>query len=153
MSGRLVVRNVEVEGRTGLDVLIEDGRIATIGPRLHARADEIDGCGGALIPGLVDHHIHLFALAAQADSVALDSARNAGDLAARIASAAALTPPGAWVRATGYHERIAGELDRHALDRLSPRHPLRLQHQTGSLWILNSLALQALDLSAAPEGL
>ncbi|HXQ47461.1 MAG TPA: amidohydrolase family protein [Caulobacteraceae bacterium] len=153
MSTRLIIRNVEVQGRKGQHVLIEDGRIVDAGPQLRGGADEIDGRGGALIPGLADHHIHLFALAAQADSIALEGARNAAGLAARIGAAIARRPAGAWVRATGYHERMAGELDRQALDRLAPNHRLRVQHQTGSLWILNSLALQALNLGSAPAGL
>jgi predicted amidohydrolase YtcJ len=54
------------------------------------------------------------------------------------------------LRATGYHERIAGDLDRRALDVLVPDRPLRVQHQTGSLWILNSRALAALGDGALP---
>ena len=153
MSASLLIRNVEVEGRTGLDVLIEHGRIARIGRRLTGGSERIDGAGGALSPGLVDHHIHLFALAAQADSVVLDGVGGVGDFARQIAAAAASRPQGTWVRATGYHERMAGDLDRRALDRIAPRHPLRVQHQTGSLWILNSLALQALTIDVGPAGL
>ena len=55
--------------------------------------------------------------------------------------AAAALPDGAWLRATGYHERIAGDLTLAALDALAPRHRLRIQHQTGAVWLLNSLAL------------
>jgi len=147
----LVIRDVEVEGRAGLDVRIEDGRIAEIGPKLPRAADEIDGRGGALIPGLIDHHIHLFALAAQAQSVALDGVTTAAQLRVRIASALAGRPPGSWLRITGYHEAMAGELSRGALDALAPRHRLRVQHQTGSLWMLNSLALAAVGAGHGPD--
>ncbi|HEY3796898.1 MAG TPA: amidohydrolase family protein [Caulobacteraceae bacterium] len=144
------LRNVEVGGRAGLDARLEGGRIAAIGARLPADPDDIDGGGGALIPGLVDHHIHLFALAADAHSVNLAGARGADDLAARIAAATSGRPAGAWIRAVGYHERIAGDLTRADLDRLAPRHPLRLQHQTGALWVLNSAALDAVLAGGAP---
>ncbi len=50
---------------------------------------------------------------------------------------------------TGYHEAMAGELSREALDAIAPRHPIRVQHQTGSLWVLNSLALEAVGADAA----
>ncbi|HEY1752626.1 MAG TPA: amidohydrolase family protein [Caulobacteraceae bacterium] len=146
----LVIRNVEVGGRAGLDVRIDAGRVAAIGPGLPRGWEEIDGRGGAVIPGLADHHIHLFALAAQADSVALDDVRDASGLQARIAAALADRPPGAWLRATGYHERMAGELSREALDALAPRNPLRVQHQTGALWMLNSAALAAVWQGDAP---
>ncbi|HEY0651347.1 amidohydrolase family protein [Phenylobacterium sp.] len=149
----MILRDVEVEGRCGLDVRLADGRIAEIGPRLAARGDEIDGRGGALIPGLCDHHIHLFGYAARADSVALEDARGPDDVSARIAAAAAGRAEGAWIRALGYHERIAGELSRDDLDRLAPNHPLRVQHQTGALWVLNSRALAALGEGDDPPGL
>jgi predicted amidohydrolase YtcJ len=149
----LVIRHVEVHGRPGLDVRLDAGRIAEIGPRLARAAEGIDGRGGALIPGLCDHHIHLFGLAARADSVTLDGVASAADFAHRIAAASATRPPGAWVRVLGYHETMAGDLTRHALDALAPRHRLRVQHQTGSLWILNSLAVDALGPGDDPPGL
>lgn len=149
----LLIRNVEVAGRAGLDVRIEAGRVAVVGADLARGGREIDGRGGALIPGLADHHIHLLALAARADSVDLTNARRADELAVRIATACASRPPGAWVRAFGWHEALAGDLTLADLDRLAPRHPLRVQHQTGALWLLNSLALAALGEGDDPSGL
>ncbi|MBI1197025.1 MAG: amidohydrolase family protein [Phenylobacterium sp.] len=139
----MILRDVEVAGRGGLDVRIEGGRVAAIGPRLAGRGAELDGRGGALIPGLIDHHIHILATAARADSVALETARGLADVAARIGAAAARRPAGAWIRAVGYHEGAEPLLDAMALDRMAPRHPLRVQHRSGSLWILNSRALGA----------
>ncbi|HTX50471.1 MAG TPA: amidohydrolase family protein [Caulobacteraceae bacterium] len=151
MSTALLLRDVEIAGRAGFDVRIEAGRITEIGPRLARAANEIDGRGGALIPGLVDHHVHLLALAAQARSVSLDGVRSRADFEARIAAALATRRPGDWLRVTGYHESLAGDVGREALDALAPRHPLRLQHQTGSLWILNSAALAAIGAEDGPD--
>jgi predicted amidohydrolase YtcJ len=146
----LTLRNVELNGRSGLDVRLDGGRIAAIGTRLEPAAEEVDGCGGALIPGLADHHLHLFALAAQADSEALDDVTSAAALRTRLEAAVARRPTGAWVRATGYHERMAGELTRADLDALAPAQPLRVQHQTGALWLLNSQALAAIGAEEGP---
>ncbi|HLY79403.1 MAG TPA: amidohydrolase family protein, partial [Caulobacteraceae bacterium] len=145
----LVVRDVEIEGRAGLDVRIVDGRIAEIGPRLAHRGEALEGRGGALIPSLVDHHIHLFALAAQAESLSLEGVASAAAFKARIEAALAARPVGRWLRVTGYHEAMGGELDRAGLDAIAPSHPIRVQHQTGSLWVLNSLALAAVGAEAA----
>jgi predicted amidohydrolase YtcJ len=145
----LTLRDVEVDGRR-LDLRLQDGHISAIGPGLPRGGDEIDGAGGALIPGLADHHIHLFSLAAQRDSIALVDVRSPAELSRRIAAATAAQPAGAWVRATGYHERMAGELDAAALDALAPRHPLRVQHQTGALWMLNSAGLAAVGAADGP---
>jgi len=148
----LTIRNVEIEGRPGLDVRLQDGRIAAIGVGLRG-GEELDGRGGALIPGLCDHHIHLFGLAARADSVTLEDVRDAKGFAARIAAAVTARPAGAWIRVLGYHEAMAGDLTRADLDALAPRHRLRVQHQTGSLWMLNSRALEALGDGEDPPGL
>ncbi|HEY8572660.1 amidohydrolase family protein [Phenylobacterium sp.] len=145
----MILRDVEVDGRPGVDVRIERGGIAQIGRGLRG-PDELDGQGGALIPGLVDHHIHLFGLAARADSVVLDGVTDARGFAARIETTLVERPPGAWVRVTGYHETIAGQLTRAALDDLAPAHRVRVQHQTGALWVLNSLAWASLGPEPPP---
>ena len=46
---------------------------------------------------------------------------------------------------------MAGELDAAALDALAPRNPLRVQHQTGALWVLNSAALAAVGANDGPD--
>lgn len=149
----LLIRNVEIGGGPLQDVRIEDGRIVGIGHDLVRAGQELDGQGGALIPGLCDHHIHLFGLAALADTVVLDGVSGPSSLQARISAALAVRPMGAWVRVTAYHEAMAGDLTREDLDRLAPRHRLRVQHQTGSLWILNSLALESVSGGPSPPGL
>jgi len=137
----LLIRNVEIDGVCGQAVRIAAGRIVEVGPNLAAAPDELDGRGGALLPGLIDHHIHLLATAARSDSLALDTVRAPAEFSARLGAYAALQAPGSWVRAVGYHERMAGLLSREDLDLLVPLHPVRIQHQTGSLWMLNSRAL------------
>lgn len=113
-------------------------------------ASVIAGRGGALIPGLHDHHIHLMATAAAARSTMVGPpvVRDAPGLA-RALRAADTDPEraaGAWIRAVGYHESVAGDLDRHALDALVPHRPLRVQHRSGASWMLNSAAIVALGL-------
>jgi len=150
----LILNNVEVAGRAGLDVRLEDGRIAEMGVGLTGPGERLDARGGALIPGLIDHHLHLLATAARADTLALEDVAGPHDLAARLAVFARARPVGTWVRAAGWREHHAGPLDRAALDRIAPDHPVRVQDQTGALWILNSRALEWLgdaDLPAAVE--
>ncbi len=140
----MLIRNVEVEGHAeAVDVRIDGGRIAEIGVGLTGAAD-VDGRGGALLPGLHDHHIHLAALAAEAASVRVGPTEMRGPTA--FAAALVGGPPGEWVRAVGYHESVAGELDRWVLDALAPDRPVRVQHRTGALWVWNSAALRAVGL-------
>jgi predicted amidohydrolase YtcJ len=54
-----------------------------------------------------------------------------------------------WVRGVGYAESVAGPLDATALDRLHHTRPVRLQHRSGALWMLNTAAITALDAATA----
>jgi len=139
----MLITNVEVERAGPLDVRLGGGRVVEIGERLAGRA-ELDGRGGALLMGLHDHHVHLASLAAEAASVRVGPA----DVAGRDGFAAALRggPPGESVRAVGYHESVAGELDRWVLDGFAPDRPVRVQHRSGALWVWNSAALRAAGL-------
>ncbi|MFI5799717.1 amidohydrolase family protein [Streptomyces sp. NPDC051677] len=145
----VLIRDVELAGRGRVDVRVENGRVVEIGRRLAGPVD-VDGRGGALLPGLHDHHVHLAALAADAASVRVGPA----DVHGRAGFAAALRggAPGEWVRAVGYHESVAGELDRWVLDDVAADRPVRVQHRSGAMWVLNSAALRATGLDGHGDG-
>lgn len=152
----LLLRRVEVGGRL-VDVHVDGSTVAAVGPRLRPPGDPevVEGHGGALLPGLHDHHVHLLATAAARRSVAVGpgDVDGPGGLARALRDADAALPPGRWLRAVGYHESVAGDLDRAALDALVPRRPVRVQHRSGARWTLNSAAVAAVDLGrAAPPG-
>jgi predicted amidohydrolase YtcJ len=154
----VLIVDAEVEGRTGRAIRVEQGRVTSVGPadtdslRPRRGEDVVDARGGLLLPGLHDHHIHLLALAATAGSVSVGppAVRDPAGLAA-VLRAAADTARGAWVRAVGYHESVAGHLDRSALDRLLPGVPVRVQHRSGALWVINSAGLAALRAAGAGD--
>jgi len=150
-----LIRNVELAGQGQVDVSVIEGSIHQIGPRLQARAAlEIDGRGGALLPGLWDHHIHLFGLAAAMESVDVSPAAvgDADGFAKALRTAAKAAASGAWLRAVGYDDAVAGPLERDTLDRLVADRPLRVQYRTGSLWALNSEAVRRLGPGPFPPG-
>jgi predicted amidohydrolase YtcJ len=153
MTTRTLLRDVEVAGRA-VDVLLESGRITAVGPDLRpagfGEVAVVDGGGGALLPGLHDHHVHLLATAAARASVPVGprDVRDRAGLVAALRSADATLPPGRWIRAIGYHERVAGDLDRATLDALVPGRPVRVQHRSGARWTLSSAALVAIGVDA-----
>ncbi|MGH9111667.1 MAG: amidohydrolase family protein [Acidimicrobiales bacterium] len=148
----LILREVIVEGRL-VDVRTSGGVIAAVGPRLAAHPGEtvIDGGRGALVPGLHDHHIHLLSLAAAERSVDVGPAAvsDAAGFAAALDQAHRALAPGDWLRAVGYHESIAGTLDRWRLDEAVPDRPVRVQHRTGAEWVLNSRGVELIGLDRA----
>jgi hypothetical protein len=46
-------------------------------------------------------------------------------------------------RAVGYHDSVAGPLDRWKLDAIVGDRAVRVQHRSGALWVLRSSALAA----------
>ena len=57
----LVIRNANLpDGRTGIDIAVDKGRIVEVGPRLDARGSrEIDATDRLVTPPFVDSHFHL----------------------------------------------------------------------------------------------
>lgn len=148
----MLIRRTELEGGSIADVRIDRGIITAIG-ELDAYNSEpvLDASGGLLLPGLHDHHIHVAALAASLSSVRCGPP----DVTDKETFAACLQRPGRdWLRATGYHESVAGLLDAATLDRIVPDRPVRVQHRSGRMWFFNSAALDCLLANAtAPHGL
>ena len=153
MTPDVVFRDVEVEGaRT--DVLVVDGRIVGIGGDLRPEPSrelvEVDGEGGALLPGLHDHHVHLLALAARRGGVDVDGCDSPASFDATVARAVA--DGTGWIRVGGHDERRHGEIDRHRLDALVGDVPVRVQHRTGLAWTLSTAALERVGPADAPAG-
>ena len=100
--------------------------------------------------GLHDHHLHLRSLAAVQRSLDVGPDQLGDELTLKeaIRKRSALLPSGAWLRAVGYHESLAGSLDRHVLDAIVKDRPVKVQHRSGELWILNSLAIGLIGLPA-----
>jgi predicted amidohydrolase YtcJ len=143
----VLVRGAEVAGRT-IDVRVAGDRIADVGVGLQpAPGDEVlHGDGGALLPGLHDAHLHLLALAAVERSVRCGPP-DVRDRAGLVAALAAGTPdPAGWIRGVGYVETVAGDLDREALDELHRDRPVRVQHRSGALWVVNTAGAKRLGL-------
>jgi predicted amidohydrolase YtcJ len=146
------IENAEVDGRI-VDVRWRDGVVLSVRNTANRslRIDQadvlVDADGGALLPGLHDHHLHLMSLAAARASVPVGPPEVRAEAAFVLAlrNACQKSTDG-WVRAVGYHESVAGNLDAATLDRLVPEGAdvaVRVQHRSGQLWILNNRAIVA----------
>lgn len=148
----MLITGACLRGATRTAIRIDGERIAALSPDLHPqRGEEVfDAAGAAVLPGLHDHHLHLLAYAAAIDSVCCGPprVRDAGELADALVTHAAQAGEG-WIRGVGYHESVAGDIDRAWLDRLVPGCPVRIQHRNGQLWIFNSMGLRRLGVAEA----
>lgn len=133
-----LLRRAQVGGRV-TDVRFDDSRVLEIGDDAAPERDEdvLDADGGALLPGLHDHHMHVLATARAASSI---------DVTEGLAALAAAPPGPDWLRAVG---AVDDRLDAPALDRVVPARPVRVQHHSGALWVLNSAGLRAIGATDA----
>ena len=133
-------------------IVARNGKIAWIGDTRHippstiSHAEHIDCNGATILPGFIDAHCHILAYAASL--LAVDCSPRAvssiADIAAAIRRRAAQTPPGEWIRVTGYSDFHLAEKrhpTRRDLDAAAPDNPVRLNHRSGHACVLNSAAL------------
>ncbi len=146
----MLIRNVEIDFTAIVDVRIANEAVTDIGQQLqaHAGEDVLEADGASLLPGLLDHHLHLAALASSLESVVCGPplVRTSDELAQNLLQNAAANSgdSDAWIRGIAYHESVAGDIDRDWIDRVLPARPVRIQHRSGRLWIVNSCALEHL---------
>jgi predicted amidohydrolase YtcJ len=159
-------------------VIFENGVIRTLDPRLPtvralgiageriaggvgthetalASPDVVDLGGRCVVPGFTDSHVHFLQWSLAQRQVRLEGTRSLDDAVARVAAAVAETPPGRWVRGTGWRSgewQPSVEPTKQALDAVTGDRPAALMAKDGhSLW-LNSAALAAADGELAVPG-
>lgn len=146
-----IIRNAELLSADGHstfgDVRLVNTTIQAVGRLQPEPGDQIIDAGGCLlIPGLQDHHMHLMSYAASFDSVRCGPPDvNSED---ELATCLNNHPGTGWLRGVGYHESVRPDLDKHWLDANGPDRPIRLQHRSGRLWILNSAGLDIIRAAA-----
>jgi len=168
-SESLLLRQVQLPDGAIYDIRIEGGLISAltragvddpqilrgVGKKVAWENGSINANGNLLLPGLHDHHLHLFAAAADRASIQCGPPKVANEESLRQLLVAEYASGEGWIRGAGFHESVVPAINRHWLDRVCPDRPVRIQHRSGMLWILNSCAIDALNLSAEsalPDG-
>jgi predicted amidohydrolase YtcJ len=132
-------------------IALRDGRVLAVGKRddvlsaAGADARRVDAGGRAVIPGLIDAHIHFLAYARSLGKIDLDGVGSKQEALARVAARAREVGPGRWILGGGWNNNLWSPPDfptRHDLDRVAPQNPVLLDRKDlHSSW-LNGLALQ-----------
>ncbi|MFE0748933.1 amidohydrolase family protein [Gordonia sp. NPDC058843] len=137
-----------------VDIRIGGGHVLAVEPGLDASRGEpvFELAGGTVLPGLHDHHVHLWAMAAAERSVRVGPPEVTDAQGFRSALRDAKADADGWIRAIGYHESVAGPVDRRDLDEIEPSRPVRIQHRSGAMWLVNSAGLAKLGISDHPDG-
>ncbi len=139
----LIIRNAA----GGTSIAIKAGRIVALSAE-GWHAPELDAAGATILPGLHDHHLHLFATAAARQSVNLAGLTGEPEVVSALRAAPATH---GWVRATGFDERLIGLPDADQLERWLPGTPLRIKDRTGALWLLSRSAFATIGSGPWPD--
>lgn len=138
---------------------IKDGRILAVGARdkleglLNIRTGVVDLNGKTVLPGFIDAHLHLRALAESLVTLNISPGNGVSSIAhiqERIHRESFRHPPGTWIRAGGYDETFLEEQrdpNRRDLDAAAPDHPVKLTHRSGHAQVINTRALTLLNIT------
>ena len=101
--------------------------------------------GRAVIPGLIDAHIHFLSYSRGLTKIDLDGVRSKEEALGKVAEKVRELGPGRWILGAGWNHNLWSPPDfptRYDLDRVAPNNPVYLDRKDGhSCWV-NSLALQ-----------
>ncbi len=106
-------------------------------------ATRADLGGRAVVPGMIDAHLHLLSFALRLTRVDLQGVRSLGEALERVRSSAAHTAPGEWVLGGGWDKNLWERLpNRWDLDGAAPANPVLLASKDGHVQWANSRALE-----------
>jgi hypothetical protein len=150
-------------------ILADHGMIIAVGDKRETpwrevrKTDVIDCRGRTVLPGFIDAHLHLLALADSRVTPWLSKDQgihSIKDIVQKLRQISDRQHQGSWIRAKGYHEMDLVERrhpTRRDLDDALPHHPVKLTHRSGHVHVLNSLALDragiGINTSEPPGGL
>ncbi len=140
-------------------VAVHSGKIEKVAGNDHlkdltnSKTKVIDCHGKTVVPGFIDAHIHFHGFCERLTTLDLsprNNVRSISDIRDKISQISKELPSGTWIRGAGYNEFYLAE-KRHPtrwdLDGATSTHPIKLTHRSGRAHVLNSLALQLVNIS------
>lgn len=146
-------------------VLVERGKIRACGKREELLQDKgntqvFDLHGATLMPGFIDSHSHITALAQTMGCVSLADVKNFHEIMERIQRfrKEKRIPDGEWIVGFGYDQNHLQERShptKEVLDQASSANPVVISHVSGHMGVMNTAALRAVGIrqeTPDPEG-
>ena len=103
-----VVYTVDQTNPTAKSIAIKDGRFIAVGgdmkKHIGPKTQRIDAQGAAVIPGLIDAHVHLRGLGDLLETFDMRFTKTKEEVAQQVKTAAAKLPPGEWVRGRNWDQ-------------------------------------------------
>lgn len=140
---------ITLEKETGNSLVEENGRIIKIGEYqdiYEVGMNVVDLKGKTLIPAFIDAHSHISGYATSMLQVALDKCTCIQDILDEIEK----NKSRSYIVCKGYDQHRIKEnrhITREELDQISSTKPIIVQHQTGHMGVMNTPALELLNIN------
>ncbi len=152
-----VIHTVDARNPVAEALAVRDGRFVFVGGAREAErwvgeaTDVVELDGRAVIPGLIDGHVHLESGLSLIRGVDLTGIADRDEWTRRIAARAAELGPGAWIVGGRWdHTLSGGEFPSlEELDPVTPENPVVLSDIDGHTTWVNSLALEIAGVDGA----
>jgi predicted amidohydrolase YtcJ len=140
---------------------VKDGKIVSVGSSSEVEKSAgkstqlLDVKDKTILPGFIDSHTHSISTGVDRLGVALSSVKSIAETLKKITQRAKTPTPDKWIFCPGYNRFVVKEKrfpTKKELDAISAGHPIAIQHYDTHFFMLNSLALKLLGLSADMEG-
>lgn len=156
LHGRIYTNNPEQPWAAAMAV--RDEKILCIGTIAQIMLE----CGGAeaedvvqlnerfVMPGFNDAHVHVGGAARDKLNVVLNGATSIADVQKLLKEAAAKHKPGEWILGSGWDQTRWPEQkfpSRLQLDEAAPENPVYLEHVSGHIAVVNTLALRHAEIT------
>jgi predicted amidohydrolase YtcJ len=157
-NGKIITMDAERSIVTSLAVrngkILATGSDAEIAACSSSRTQQIDLQGQTVLPGLIDVHTHALSWAEGLLQNDVDpgypKVHSIEEILKQIGERAVSYPAGRWIRGAGWDESKLSEhryITRKDLDAVSPNNPVWLEHFTGHLVVVNSVAMKLAHIS------
>src|SRR5260370_1186874 len=137
-------------------IAVKDGKVLAVGdnvePYLGPATRRIVAKGAAIIPGLIDSHVHMRNFGDSLEILDLRATKSAGQVAGMVRSAARGRKPGEWIRGRSWDQTVWPSRqfpDAGALSDSAPDNPVYLTRVDGHAAWVNRKAMELSDINAA----
>ncbi len=152
-----VIHTSDARNPTAGALAVRDGRFVFVGDARQTErwvgetTEVIELDGQAVLPGLMDGHVHLESGLSLVRGVDLTGIADRGEWSRRIATRAAELGPGAWIVGGRWDHTLSGGAfpSVEDLDPITPENPVALSDIDGHTTWVNSLALEIAGVDAA----
>lgn len=149
-----VIYTVNPKAATARALAVKDGKFVAVGDSVARfvgpNTRRIDAKGAAVIPGLIDSHVHMRGLGDMLTSFDFRRAKSPREIAEAVAKKAETLPQGAWIVGRNWDQANWGDKFPTAadLDALVPNHPVFLRRVDGHAGWANTKALRVAEVTA-----